>query len=71
MPEMDGLEVIRQLRAVGDRTPIILASATSPESVKWLYTESLGVGADDFIEKPFSFTVLTEHVKARLQRKGA
>jgi DNA-binding response OmpR family regulator len=71
MPEMDGLEVIRRLRAVGDRTPIIMVSATSPESVKRLHVESLGLGANDFIGKPFSFRELTGHVKAQLQRKGA
>ena len=71
MPEMDGLEVIRQLRAIGDQTPIILATAAPPESVKWLHTESHSLGADGFIGKPFNFAELTGHVKAHLQKKGA
>lgn len=71
MPDIDGLEVIRRLRAVGDETPIILASATSQEEAKRLHIASVGLGADDFVEKPFTFQVLTTHVKARLQRKSA
>lgn len=71
MPEMDGLEVIRRLRAVGDQTPIILASAASSECVKWLHIEGPDLGVDDFIGKPFNYAELTGHVKAHLQKKGA
>src|SRR5436305_13215906 len=68
MPDIDGLEVIRRLRAVGDETPISMASATSPESATKLHRESLRLGVDDFIAKPFSFRALMTSVKARLQR---
>ena len=71
MPEMDGLEVIRRLRAVGDQTPIIMFSATSPEVAKMLHRESIGVGADAFVEKPFRYLELMTHVKDHLQRKDA
>ena len=71
MPDIDGLEVIRRVRAVGDDTPIILASATSQEEARRLHIASVGLGADDFVAKPFTFQALTTHIKARLQKKPA
>src|SRR4026209_2877641 len=67
MPRMDGLEVCRRLRAKGERVPIIMLSAKSEEIDKVL---GLGLGADDYITKPFSMREFRSRVKAALRRAG-
>ena len=64
LPEIDGLEVCRQLRAESS-VPIIMLTAKGEESDKIL---GLGLGADDYLTKPFSFRELQARVRALLRR---
>jgi DNA-binding response OmpR family regulator len=64
LPEVDGLEVCRQVRSRG-ATPIIMLTARSEETDKVL---GLGLGADDYVTKPFSPRELAARVQAVLRR---
>jgi two-component system, OmpR family, response regulator MprA len=65
LPELDGLEVARRLRAVGDNVPILILTARDAiaDRVKGLET-----GADDYLVKPFAPEELLARVKALLRR---
>lgn len=69
LPEMDGLEVCRRIRAMpkGRTVPIIFLSSRDDEFDRVL---GLELGADDYVTKPFSPRELTARVKARLRRSG-
>jgi len=67
LPEIDGLEVCRQLRA-SSSVPIIMLTAKGEESDKIL---GLGLGADDYLTKPFSPGELIARVNAVLRRSQA
>lgn len=68
MPGIDGLEVLRQLRAFSD-VYVILVTARAEEVDKLV---GLGVGADDYVTKPFSSREVAARVKAVLRRdRGA
>jgi DNA-binding response OmpR family regulator len=64
MPGMDGIEVMRQLRARGD-VPIIMLTALAADSDK---VRALEAGADDYLAKPFSPFELSARVRAVLRR---
>src|SRR6266581_4875553 len=64
MPNMDGLELCRQLRAKYEM-PIIVLSVKSQERAK---VQALDVGADDYVTKPFSMSELVARVRANLRR---
>jgi two-component system OmpR family response regulator len=64
MPEMDGLEVCRQIRKVAD-TPILFLSARDEEIDRVL---GLEIGGDDYVTKPFSPRELVARVHAILRR---
>lgn len=64
LPEMEGLDVLRQLRAKHS-TPVLIVSAKSDEVEKIV---GLEVGADDYLSKPFSPKELVARVKAILRR---
>ncbi|MGN7381856.1 response regulator transcription factor [Paenibacillus sp. SAFN-117] len=64
MPKMDGIEVCRRLRNQTN-IPIIMLTAKDQEAEKVL---GLGMGADDYITKPFSIHELIARVKAQLRR---
>jgi DNA-binding response OmpR family regulator len=65
MPEMNGFEVVRKLRADGDKTPVLMLTAKDQSRD---IVEGLDSGADDYLAKPFSFDVLTARVRALLRR---
>ena len=67
LPGVDGLDVCRRLRSQPEtaRIPVIMVTAKSEESDVVL---GLGVGADDYIQKPFSPRELVARVKAVLRR---
>ncbi len=64
MPEMDGFETLRLLREIST-TPVILLTVKSDEEDK---IRGLGLGADDYITKPFSPRELNSRVNAVLRR---
>src|SRR6478752_5245794 len=66
LPQLDGLEVCRRLRA-RSAVPIIMLTAKSEEIDKVL---GLELGADDYITKPFSMREFRSRVKAALRRAG-
>lgn len=72
LPRLDGHEVCRRLRAEGVDVPILFLTARGEEIDQVL---GLGLGADDYIVKPFSGAALVARVKAHLRRyrelKGA
>jgi two-component system KDP operon response regulator KdpE len=72
LPDQDGLEVIRRLRATGSKVAIIVLSSRGEEGTK---VEALDLGADDFVTKPFGMGELVARIRTalrhRVQRQGA
>jgi two-component system KDP operon response regulator KdpE len=64
MPEMDGFETLKLLREISTVPVILLTVRDDEEDI----TRGLGLGADDYITKPFSPRVLTSRVAAVLRR---
>ena len=64
LPGIDGYEICRRIRAKKD-IPILMVSAKKEDIDK---VRGLGLGADDYITKPFSFSELVARVKAHLSR---
>jgi two-component system, OmpR family, KDP operon response regulator KdpE len=71
LPDIDGLEVIRQLRGMGVVLPIIVLSSREDEKAK---VDALDLGADDYVTKPFGMDELQARIRAaqrhRLQQQG-
>ena len=65
LPGKDGLEVCRDLRRHGLRTPILMLTAKTQEAEKVL---GLELGADDYVTKPFGTRELRARIKALLRR---
>jgi DNA-binding response OmpR family regulator len=68
LPEVEGLEICRRLRAKPDYTPILMLTARSGELDRVL---GLEVGADDYLTKPFSIRELLARVRALFRRIDA
>ena len=66
LPGFDGVEVVKRLRATGDRTPILMLTARDAARDVVI---SLDAGADDYLVKPFAFAVLLARIRA-LGRRG-
>ena len=64
LPEIDGIELCRRIREVS-HTPIIMISAKNTDMDKLM---SLGMGADDYMTKPFSLPELAGRIRAHLRR---
>ena len=67
LPDGSGLELLRQLRAAGDCTPVILLTANDLELDE---VTGLEAGADDYITMPFSLAVLRARVATQLRRRA-
>jgi two-component system response regulator MprA len=67
MPGIDGLEVCRRIRAVGDRTPVLMLTARAEVSER---VAGLEAGADDYLAKPFAREELIARLRALLRRTG-
>ncbi len=65
LPQMDGLEICRNLRAANVFTPILMLTARDSEADRVV---GLEMGADDYLTKPFSVRELQARVKAMLRR---
>jgi two-component system, OmpR family, KDP operon response regulator KdpE len=71
LPDMDGLEVIRELRESGSVIPVIVLSSRTDERAK---VQALDLGADDYVGKPFGIEELLARIRSalrhRLQQQG-
>ena len=67
LPGRDGIEILRNLRRLGDRTPALLL--TSKDAVEDR-VRGLDAGADDYLVKPFAFPELRARIRALLRRGG-
>lgn len=67
LPDEDGLEIVRRLRAMPDtkKVPVMMVTAKTTEIDK---VKGLDIGADDYITKPFGVMELISRVKALLRR---
>jgi two-component system response regulator MprA len=68
LPDIDGLEVCRQLRRSGNRVPVLMLTARDAVSDR---IEGLDAGADDYLVKPFDIDELKARLRALLRRAGA
>jgi len=66
LPDMDGIEVIRELRG-WSAMPVIVLSARSREEDK---VAALDAGADDYLTKPFGLPELSARIRAHLRRQA-
>jgi DNA-binding response OmpR family regulator len=66
MPDMDGLEVLRRLRAGGDDVPVCILSARDEIADR---VSGLEAGADDYVVKPFAIEEVTARLHALLRRR--
>jgi two-component system, OmpR family, response regulator MprA len=67
MPGLDGLEVCRRIRAVGNRTPVLMLTARTEVSER---VAGLEAGADEYLAKPFAREELVARLRALLRRTG-
>jgi two-component system, OmpR family, response regulator len=66
LPQLDGLSVLKALRAAGIETPVLILSALASVGDR---IEGLETGSDDYLPKPFSFAELLARVNALLRRR--
>jgi two-component system, OmpR family, response regulator MprA len=67
LPDLDGVEVCRRLRAEGDRVPILMLTARDAIADR---IEGLDAGADDYLVKPFDVDELKARIRALVRRAG-
>lgn len=67
LPDLDGIEVCRRIRALDHRTPVLMLTARTLEHDTVVGFEA---GADDYVAKPFSVSVLLARARALLRRRG-
>jgi DNA-binding response OmpR family regulator len=64
LPDMDGREALKLMRAAGISTPVVMLTAAAGDSDTILGLES---GANAYVTKPFKFNVLLAHIRAQLR----
>ncbi len=67
IPKKSGLEVLTELRAAGQKTPVLILTAKDERQDK---VAGLDKGADDYLTKPFAFEELLARLRALLRRRG-
>jgi two-component system response regulator MprA len=67
LPDIDGLQVCRRLRAAGDDTPVLMLTARDAIDDR---VQGLDAGADDYLVKPFALAELLARLRALLRRRG-
>ena len=65
LPELDGLAIVKSVRAAGKTTPILILSALGDVDAR---VEGLRAGGDDYLTKPFAFSELLARLDALLRR---
>jgi two-component system OmpR family response regulator len=65
LPQVDGLEIVRRVRADGRNTPILILSALGEVDDR---VEGLQAGSDDYLTKPFAYSELSARIHALLRR---
>ena len=65
MPDHDGFSILKVIRSSQNYTPVILLSGRGEDSAQ---VKGLELGADDYITKPFSKTVLVSKIRAMVRR---
>lgn len=65
LPKMDGLDVLKRLRARGSKAPVLILTARGGLNER---VQGLNLGADDYLAKPFELAELEARVKALLRR---
>ncbi|MGE5651122.1 MAG: response regulator [Bacillota bacterium] len=65
LPKMDGLDVLKRMRARGSKTPVLVLTARGGLNDR---VQGLNLGADDYLAKPFELAELEARVKALLRR---
>jgi|TARA_B110000879_G_scaffold16050_1_gene19757 two-component system OmpR family response regulator len=66
LPELDGISIVKALRAEGDTTPILILSALGEVGDR---IDGLKVGADDYLAKPFDFEELYTRIEVLVRRR--
>jgi two-component system KDP operon response regulator KdpE len=66
LPDMQGLELLREIRARKDTVPIVVLSSRGDEVAK---VEALDQGADDYVTKPFGMAELLARIRAALRHQ--
>ena len=67
LPDGDGFSLLEELRRVGNGVPVLFLSARDEDEAR---LRGLGLGADDYITKPFNILELKARVRALLRRAG-
>ena len=67
MPKMDGIEVLKKIRAEGSRVPVLMLTAKADISDR---IEGLDSGADDYLTKPFAMGELLARIRAMTRRQS-
>ena len=65
LPRLDGLSLVKQLRAGGDRTPVLFLSALGDVDDR---VKGLKAGGDDYLTKPYAYTELLARIEALARR---
>jgi two-component system, OmpR family, KDP operon response regulator KdpE len=66
LPDMQGLDLLRQIRAQREDVPIVVLSSRGDETAK---VEALDLGADDYVTKPFGMEELLARIRAALRHQ--
>jgi two-component system, OmpR family, KDP operon response regulator KdpE len=66
LPDMQGLDLLRALRARSDAVPIVVLSSRDDEAAK---VQALDLGADDYVTKPFGMDELLARIRAALRHQ--
>ena len=67
LPDIDGLEVCKRVRAAGDDTPVLMLTARDAVNDR---VQGLDAGADDYLVKPFALAELLARLRALLRRRS-
>ncbi|HEY1541743.1 MAG TPA: response regulator transcription factor [Xanthobacteraceae bacterium] len=66
LPDIDGLELLRKMRAANEGVPIVVLSSRGEEAAK---VQALDLGADDYVTKPFGMDELLARIRAALRHQ--